>query len=731
MKRIKKNAGTKPSSISNRNPEYTAAIQAVKNYYALDDKSRILTRPPFDYSIITSIDVIAELENTQFHKCAYCEDLIIGEARNVVSHYRPLSNAVIDTDGVNEIFDHYAWFAYEWQNLMLICPECNQYKLNKFPLSGAVVKPFSTWRYAENREKPLLLNPFTDVVEKHIKYDAAGHAEGITDRGSITIDILNLNRSNLKHERHAAIQDALNKIEDARTFKFSLQEEMLSDILAEEKLYVGAISSLLRWVCEFLNKPNPRYRRYRGLSLIDFILVMLRDRPSNEWQSAVNRASHLDLEFALNNNILAGFDSTRFAYLSGISIKGFKAISSCSIEFGIKTVDRSSQFAPCTMLLGENGAGKSSILQAIALATMHADVRRRAGVVMSDLLPIYTPNSRGWAEEFSIRIELSDGQFSKLSYSNGRLQLIGRPIENLLGYGARRYFVTGSKKEIDISRNRSLFKESASIQDPTPWLLTASNQKFEAVARALHSLLTLGVEEFIVRDLDEIYVHYPNGRIPVRYLSDGYKSIFALAVDIMRGLLDEHQSLEFAQGTVLIDEIENHLHPSWKKKLLASLRSAMPKVQFIASTHDPLCLRGMRDGEVKALYRSVDGDISIVQDLPPISTLSLEQILTSEYFGLASTEDDDQLSAANILSKYVSRSDDSMTDEEKAERDNALLDYSGTSTIGNSVDRQVMAEALGRHVKKYEKQNFFDKTVTRRDSVRLIMEVLERSMRRD
>jgi hypothetical protein len=74
-------------------------------------------------------------------------------------------------------------------------------------------------------------------------------------------------------------------------------------------------------------------------------------------------------------------------------------------------------------------------------------------------------------------------------------------------------------------------------------------------------------------------------------------------------------------------------------RVVQSLRRAFPRVQFIASTHDPLCLRGLKDAEVTVLRRSERGRVYAVSDLPPIAGMSAEQLLTSEYFGLFSTVD--------------------------------------------------------------------------------------------
>lgn len=74
-------------------------------------------------------------------------------------------------------------------------------------------------------------------------------------------------------------------------------------------------------------------------------------------------------------------------------------------------------------------------------------------------------------------------------------------------------------------------------------------------------------------------------------------------------------------------------------RVVESLRRAFRRVQFVVSTHDPLCLRGLENGEAVVLRRTSHGRIYSVPDLPPIKGLRVDQLLTSEYFGLHSTMD--------------------------------------------------------------------------------------------
>ena len=106
-------------------------------------------------------------------------------------------------------------------------------------------------------------------------------------------------------------------------------------------------------------------------------------------------------------------------------------------------------------------------------------------------------------------------------------------------------------------------------------------------------------------------------RVPLEDLSDGYQSVVALATDLMLSLLARWPSVDVAEGTVLIDELGAHLHPRWRMRIVTSLRQVFPRVQFLSSTHDPLCLRGLGDGEVVVVKRDEAGEI-VAAHRPPV-----------------------------------------------------------------------------------------------------------------
>jgi hypothetical protein len=97
-----------------------------------------------------------------------------------------------------------------------------------------------------------------------------------------------------------------------------------------------------------------------------------------------------------------------------------------------------------------------------------------------------------------------------------------------------------------------------------------------------------------------------SGSVPWGQLSDGYHVFLGLIGDIARRAvaLNDHLgpgAVEAAEGVVLIDEVDLHLHPAWQEQVLAGLRRAFPRLQLVVSTHSPLVLSSAENRQVRAL----------------------------------------------------------------------------------------------------------------------------------
>ncbi len=98
-----------------------------------------------------------------------------------------------------------------------------------------------------------------------------------------------------------------------------------------------------------------------------------------------------------------------------------------------------------------------------------------------------------------------------------------------------------------------------------------------------------------------------------RELSDGYRSIIILAATIAWRCvrLNPHLGRNAANespGIVLIDELDQHLHPNWQKRIVGDLKRTFPNIQFICTTHSPFIVQSLSANEVIDLDGKIEYD---------------------------------------------------------------------------------------------------------------------------
>jgi predicted ATP-binding protein involved in virulence len=88
-------------------------------------------------------------------------------------------------------------------------------------------------------------------------------------------------------------------------------------------------------------------------------------------------------------------------------------------------------------------------------------------------------------------------------------------------------------------------------------------------------------------------------------LSSGEKSLMLLVADLARRVAMatpfSSEPLKDATGVVLIDEIDLHLHPSWQVNVVTKLKNIFPNIQFIITTHSPVVLSGVRSDHIRRI----------------------------------------------------------------------------------------------------------------------------------
>jgi energy-coupling factor transporter ATP-binding protein EcfA2 len=131
---------------------------------------------------------------------------------------------------------------------------------------------------------------------------------------------------------------------------------------------------------------------------------------------------------------------------------------------------------------------------------------------------------------------------------------------------------------------------------------------------------------------DELWV----GDVPIRALGDGYKSLIALVLDLLRLVEPDPET---GTGVVLIDEVEAHLHLSWQQWIGGWLTRHFPRIQFIVSTNSPyVCQSADPRGLILLPAAEAEAPAQIVDDdlYDRVVHGSGEDVALSELFGLDS-----------------------------------------------------------------------------------------------
>ena len=131
----------------------------------------------------------------------------------------------------------------------------------------------------------------------------------------------------------------------------------------------------------------------------------------------------------------------------------------------------------------------------------------------------------------------------------------------------------------------------------------------EAVRRAIEVMLPEMVNPQIKRSplrfvIDKI-VEGKNVTFRVDQLSDGYKTILAMVMDISARMAEANPHLEEnsnnSEALIMIDEVDLHLHPRWQQTILIDLQKAFPNAQFIVTTHSPQVLTTVESSNIQII----------------------------------------------------------------------------------------------------------------------------------
>jgi hypothetical protein len=335
-----------------------------------------------------------------------------------------------------------------------------------------------------------------------------------------------------------------------------------------------------------------------------------------------------------------------------------------------------------TVIFGLNGTGKTTVLQSLVVVE---PLSRSKGPLSKESLPRFVNLSRvdqgsfyrGNKEETgTIGIETCQTQTIThppfglersgltLFSGGGKYQLppwlpTGEPrVPVCYAYGASRRVsaIALGESEID-DPTSTLFSDKSSLRNAEEWLLqldyasksSKTQEQFEVLQHVKVLLLNVMPDDELtdIRFVSTGGTHptarvefkTPYGWVPLRQLGYGYQTLITWVTDLASRIVERYPDSPdplAEPAVVLVDEIDLHLHPVWQRKLMGFLTTRFPNTQFIVTAHSPLVAQAAADANLAVLQREGD-HVVIKNDVDYIRNWRVDQILTSELFGLKTT----------------------------------------------------------------------------------------------
>jgi predicted ATP-binding protein involved in virulence len=153
-------------------------------------------------------------------------------------------------------------------------------------------------------------------------------------------------------------------------------------------------------------------------------------------------------------------------------------------------------------------------------------------------------------------------------------------------------------------------------------------------------------------DGDQNFLTFLGLPFEINHLSDGYRSLMAVLGHLLYHSL-KFNNWEFSptliSGTLLIDEIDLHLHPAWQRIILPSIQKAFPGIFIISTTHSPM-VAGSVSTDCMAVLKPEFDETIVIKDFESIEGWRADQILTSSVFDLPTTRN---IQTETLIEKYA------------------------------------------------------------------------------
>lgn len=319
---------------------------------------------------------------------------------------------------------------------------------------------------------------------------------------------------------------------------------------------------------------------------------------------------------------------------------------------------------PVIFITGENGTGKSIVIDAIRTAYKG----RFGGGIERDITSsdqfsidakIYTNGENHFlkgSKKFNKThaIETNHLEMSKLflsglgstlkknfifDYWTSKLSNDTFKIDNITSIDPDKYLdesLSGVHKNIDLTKIISFFdylKDSRNGKEAK-----LGKELYELLEKIINISISEGSLSYVSRiDLKPI-IKIGKNEISLDKLSSGnlyliqrFCSLLSQVYSICSLNQIDIKEYKKIEGVLIIDEAENHLHPKWQKVFLKNILDLFPRLQIIVTTHSPFIVSSIKNSRVYVCKSKVDYSI-IEEETDLYSNKPVEEVLMSPLF---------------------------------------------------------------------------------------------------
>lgn len=350
-------------------------------------------------------------------------------------------------------------------------------------------------------------------------------------------------------------------------------------------------------------------------------------------------------------------------HVERLTVKNIRSIDRLDLQLG------PGEQAGWHVLLGDNGAGKTTVVRALAIALVgeaNAHASRQdwsrwlsAGKDSAEIRVTLVPHDndywtgqgrRGYYDPAAFGVRISAGPTNGENGNRTHIKFFNQRYawRTIWGdgsgwfsasFGAFRRFA-GSDPAMDrlyfshprLAAHLSAFGENVALGESLRWLQMLKIQELTDEPHASDVLRTVisftnqadllphGTRIKEVTSERVIIVDGRGSLVDVEDMSDGYRSIMSLVFELLRLLfaafgpsaasrgIDSETGVVKLPGVVAIDEVDAHLHPEWQARIGDWFVKHFPNIQFFVTTHSPIICRPASRGSVWLLPTPGTGD---------------------------------------------------------------------------------------------------------------------------